>query len=144
MNGFNKNVSDRCFTDTSKIVSRDNITSKWLKTIISSILLGEKTFYIAFRLIIKLFIISMDQHQGLLHPLPPKKYVSKNSNFVNTFIVFKVYKDFFMLLFRNYDRLDCQWQQDLQEIVLPNLASHSFQTATSYVEGHAFGKRKRS
>ena len=67
MNDFNKNVSDRCFTDTSKIVSCDNITAKWLKTIISSILLGEKTFYIAFRLIIKLFIISTDHYQGLLN-----------------------------------------------------------------------------
>ena len=70
MNGFNKNVPDRCYTDTSKIVSCDNITAKWLKTIISSILLGEKTFYTAFRLTIQLFIISTDQHQGLL-PLPP-------------------------------------------------------------------------
>ena len=63
MNGFNKNVSDRSFTDTSKIVSSDNITAKWLKTIISSILLGEKTFYTAFCLITKLFIMSTDQHQ---------------------------------------------------------------------------------
>ena len=33
------------------------------KTMISSILLGEKTFYTAFCLIIKLFIMSTDQHQ---------------------------------------------------------------------------------
>ena len=50
----------------------------------------------SFPFIIKLFIISTDQHQGLLFPPPKKKNGSKSSNFLNIFFVFKVYKDFFI------------------------------------------------
>ena len=151
MNGFNKNISGRCFIDTSEIVSYDNITAKWLKIIISSILLGEKTFYIAFRLTIKLFIISTDHHQGLPlpHPPPPppskkkKKKRLKKFKFCETFLLFLRFTKIFSSVIISY----------LAQTGLPMatrssrsspLASHCFQTATSYVKGHAFGKTKRS
>ena len=104
MKGFNKNISGRCFIDTSEIVSYDNITAKWLKIIISSILLGEKTFYIAFRLTIKLFIISTDHHQGL--PLPnsskKKKKRLKKFKFCETFLLFLRFTKIFSSVIISY------------------------------------------
>ena len=110
MKGFNKNISGRCFIDTSEIVSYDNITAKWLKIIISSILLGEKTFYIAFRLTIKLFIISTDHHQGLPLPHPTPSHPSKKKKkkrlkkfkFCETFLLFLRFTKIFSSVIISY------------------------------------------